>query len=54
MSMDLTIKCKQCGFEHTSNLYRKEEKTFDNPISNHECCPNCGQTSTYNESDYNF
>lgn len=50
--MDLTIKCKRCGFEHTSNLYREDEETIEKKTSNHESCPSCGQVSTYDESDY--
>ena len=51
--MDLTIKCKHCGFEHTSNLYRGDKHTIEKRASNNESCPNCGQVSTYGESDYN-
>ncbi|MBA2267982.1 hypothetical protein [Candidatus Nitrosocosmicus arcticus] len=50
--MDLTIKCKHCGFEHTSNLYREDEHTIEEKTSNPESCPNCGKVSTYDESDY--
>ncbi len=52
MSMALMIKCKQCGFEHISNLYRKDEYTFHRHFSNNESCPKCGQVSKYNELDY--
>jgi len=50
--VDLTIKCKHCGFEHTSNLYRGDKHTIEKRASNNESCPNCGQVSTYGESDY--
>ena len=50
--VDLTIKCKHCGFEHISNLYREDEQSIEKKTSNHESCPNCGQVSTYDESDY--
>ena len=50
--VDLTIKCKHCGFEHTSNLYREDKQSIEKKTSNHESCPNCGQVSTYDESDY--
>ena len=50
--VDLTIKCKHCGFEHTSNLYREDKQSIEKKTSNHESCPNCGQVSTYDESEY--
>jgi len=49
--MNLTINCKHCGFEYTSNLYREDEDMIDQQISNHESCPRCGEVSTYNISD---
>ncbi|WP_458745872.1 hypothetical protein [Candidatus Nitrosocosmicus sp. T] len=27
--MDLTIKCKYCGFEYTSNLYREDKQSVE-------------------------
>ena len=52
--MTLMVKCKQCDFEHISNLYRKEEHTFHKHFSNNESCPNCGHVSKCNTLDYKF
>ena len=54
MLMTLMVKCKQCDFEHISNLYRKEEHTFHKHFSNNESCPNCGHVSICNTLDYIF
>jgi thymidine phosphorylase len=27
--IDLTIKCKHCGFEHTSNLHREDKQSME-------------------------
>ena len=37
--MTLRIKCKQCGFDHISNIYRLEEHNFHRNFSNLESCP---------------
>ncbi len=40
------VKCKQCDFEHISNLYRKDEHTFTNiflimkAVPTVDMCPN--------------
>ncbi len=52
--MNLRIRCKHCGFEHTSNLYREDKQKFNKSFSNNESCPKCGQVSKYKESDYNI
>ena len=50
--MTLRIKCKQCGFDHISNIYRLEEHNFHRNFSNLESCPSCGYVSKCDESDY--
>ncbi|CAN5794017.1 hypothetical protein BH23THE1_BH23THE1_20710 [soil metagenome] len=50
--MTLRIKCKQCGFDHISNIYRLEEHNFHKKFSNLESCPRCGHVSKCDESDY--
>ena len=52
--MTLRIKCKQCDFNHISNIYRLEEHHFHRHFSNLESCPSCGYVSKYDESDYSF
>ena len=51
-TMTLRIKCKQCGFDHISNIYRLEEHNFHRNFSNLESCPSCGYVSKCDESDY--
>ena len=51
-TMTLRIKCKQCGFDHISNIYRLEEHNFHRNFSNLESCPSCGHVSKCDESDY--
>ena len=48
----LRIKCKKCGFDHISNIYRLEQHNFDKKFSNLESCPSCGHVSKCDESDY--
>ena len=50
--MTLRIKCKQCGFDHISNIYRLEEHNFHRNFSNLESCPSCGYVSKCDASDY--
>lgn len=52
--LTLRIKCKQCDFNHISNIYRLEDRNFHKNFSNLESCPSCGYVSKCNESDYNF
>jgi hypothetical protein len=52
--MALMIKCKQCDFNHISNLYRMDEHIFHRHFSNLESCPSCGHVSKCDKLDYNF
>lgn len=52
--MTLRIKCKQCEYNHISNIYRAGDHNFPKNFSNLESCPKCGQVSKCVESDYNI
>lgn len=52
--MTLRVKCKQCDYNHISNIYRTASQVLPKNFSNLESCPSCGQVSKCVQSDYNF
>jgi len=55
--MPVTVRCKNCGFEHPS-VYQMDRASFEDQsvtMTNHnEDCPQCGNISTYDKPDYSF
>jgi hypothetical protein len=55
--MPLMVRCKECGFEHPSEI-QMDQKSFEDPNTilenNSEGCWQCRKLSTYNKPDFYF